>query len=82
MIDTNPQISLPGHVPHLGHKVVIYEPYFSVLLAYIVGAHFAVFAATVYWVSRAGKVGITVIGMQPLGEQGDESRQNLVSGSS
>ncbi|KAL9006109.1 MAG: hypothetical protein Q9188_001129 [Gyalolechia gomerana] len=72
-------IELPGHVPHLGHKVHVYEPYFTVLLACIVVAHFAVFAATVFWIVRAGDSGVTSISMKPLGEHGDESRQDLVS---
>ncbi|KAL8825087.1 MAG: hypothetical protein Q9170_007932 [Blastenia crenularia] len=74
----NPRIQLPGHVPHLGHKIHVYEPYFSVLLGCIVGAHFALFAATVYWIVRGSNMTTNAVGMHPLGEQGDESRQNLV----
>lgn len=74
-------VNITGHVPHLGHSVKVYEPYFTVLLACIVVAHFAVFAATVFWIIRVGDKGLPPIGMKPLGEHVDESRQNLVSGS-
>lgn len=52
MTSYNPQIQIPGHVPHLGHKLVIYEPYFAILLACIVAVHLAIFTATIFWVKE------------------------------
>ena len=54
MANSNPTIQITGYVPHLGHKLRVYQPYLAILLSGIVVAHFAVSAYTVYWVTRAG----------------------------
>ncbi|KAL8915222.1 MAG: hypothetical protein Q9171_000341 [Xanthocarpia ochracea] len=54
MANSNPTIQISGYVPHLGHKLRVYQPYLAILLSGIVVAHFAVFAYTVYWATRAG----------------------------
>ena len=78
MATLNPPIQVPGHVPNLGHKLQIYEPYFAILLPCIAGAHFAIFVATVFWMTKAGNSGADGIEMRPAGEQTNESQENLV----
>ncbi len=82
MATYNPPISILGHVPHLGHSVVTYEPWFAIIWACIVGAHLAVFVATVIWDWRSSRdemvdgVMLSVVGrVEP-----DESREELVGG--
>ncbi|KAL8859899.1 MAG: hypothetical protein Q9178_003732 [Gyalolechia marmorata] len=54
MANSNPTVQITGYVPHLGHKLRVYQPYWAILLSGIAVAHFAVSAYTVYWVTRAG----------------------------
>ncbi|KAL8819710.1 MAG: hypothetical protein Q9191_007673, partial [Dirinaria sp. TL-2023a] len=53
MASLNPPIQIPGHLPHLGHQLQIYEPYFWALVSCIVVVHFAVLVATILWVKDA-----------------------------
>ena len=55
MANLNPTILIPGDVPYLGHRVEMYEPWFAIIWACIVGVHLAVFVATVVWGWRAGR---------------------------
>lgn len=55
MATLNPSIQIPGHVPYLGHRLQIYEPYFWILVSCIVGVHFALLAATVLWLRNGDK---------------------------
>ena len=77
MINTNPQIRIPGHLPHLGHSVTLYEPYFAILVAFIVGTHFVIFIATIYWARGAEENEAYGVGMQDLGAQPNDSQQHL-----
>ena len=53
MANLNPLIPIHGDVPHLGHSVVKYEPWFTILCTCIVGAHLVITAATMVLVRRA-----------------------------
>ncbi|KAL8730350.1 MAG: hypothetical protein Q9166_004115 [cf. Caloplaca sp. 2 TL-2023] len=75
MATFNPSIQILGHVPHLGHKLVVYQPWFAILLSWIVIAHFAVAAYTVYWVTRADGTGDNA-DEYPMGHAGDEEHAN------
>ena len=48
MAYTNPQIYLPGYVPHLGSRLKVHWYYIGPLLAGIVGVHLALFLGGVY----------------------------------
>ena len=79
MATMNPTVQVPGHVPFLGHKVQIYEPFFAIVLSAIVTAHVAVFIATVFWVNRAGDTAIDNLELQRGDREINESQQSLVS---
>lgn len=55
MIRRNPPVRIRGLVPYLGSRLVVYWPYFIALLLFIVGIHFALFAVTVFWVTKVAK---------------------------
>ncbi|KAL8947499.1 MAG: hypothetical protein Q9222_006228 [Ikaeria aurantiellina] len=77
MVNSNPTIKIPGHLPHLGHKVHVYYPYFAIIWSCIVGAHCIVFAITIYYARIEYRATGTSI---PLGdiEPHNESQENLV----
>ena len=83
MANLSPLISVPGDVPHLGHSVEIYEPAFTIVCACIVGAHLAVFVATVLsgWRAEQETPRLELHGMDRRAEE-DESRVQLVRGES
>ena len=83
MANLNPLISVPGDVPYLGHSVDIFEPGFTIVWACIVGAHLAVFVATVLsgWRAEQETPGQESHEMNRRVEE-DESRVQLVRGES
>ena len=77
MVSRNPQIQIPGHLPHLGHSLTLYEPYLALLMAFIVVTHLAVFIATIHWARDAGSSGTFEVGLGNLGDQPNGSQQHL-----
>lgn len=51
----NQTVSIRGSVPYLGSRLVVNWWRFIALLSCIVGAHFALFAVTVLWVTKVAK---------------------------
>ena len=78
MAKFNPQIYIPGQVPHLGRRLAIYQPYFTILLACVVASHLAIFGATVFWMKKSGTNDGNAMQMHPTGEHENESQENLV----
>ena len=74
MTSPNPQIQIPGHVPHLG----LYEPLFAMLLACIVAVHLAIFTTTVFWMKKVEINQVTGHEMHPTGAQHNESQEHLI----
>ena len=79
MARLNPPIQILGHLPCLGHALQVYEPYFAIVLAFIGGVHLAVFAASAFWMRKMGNSRMGDEEMGPVGEQNNESAQNLVT---
>lgn len=52
MVRRNPPVRIRGSVPYLGSRVVVYWQYFIALVSCIVSVHFALFAVTVFWVTK------------------------------
>ena len=77
MVNKNPQIQIPGDLPQLGHSVTLYEPYFAILMAFIVGMHLVIFIATIYWARGAEDSETYDVGFQDLGVQPNSSQQHL-----
>ena len=81
MVNKNPRIQIPGCLPQLGHSVTLYEPYFAILMSFIVGMHFAIFIATIYWAKGAEYSGTYGVVLQVVGEQQPNgSQQHLTHG--
>ena len=80
MVSKNPQIQIPGHLPHLGHSLTLYEPYLAILMAFIVAMHLVTFIATIYWARDAGYSGTFDVGLGNLGAQPNDSQQHLAQG--
>ncbi|KAL8712137.1 MAG: hypothetical protein Q9220_003571 [cf. Caloplaca sp. 1 TL-2023] len=77
MASTNPPVQVLGHLPHLGHKLQVYEPYFAIIWSCIVGTHCIVSAVTIYYAMSEYRATGTSI---PLGDVDphNESQENLV----
>lgn len=85
MANLNPLIPIIGDVPYLGHSLVTYEPWFTIIWVCIVGAHLAVTAATVIagWRAKQGMPDQEMDRMDNRrAEEGDELREHLVKGQS
>lgn len=54
MATLNPVIQIPGTVPYLGHSLKVYEPWFAILWAFIVGSHLALLSGVVIWARKRG----------------------------
>ena len=83
MANLSPLISVPGDVPFLGSSLQIYEPGFTIVWAWIVGAHLAVLVATVLsgWRAEQESPGQELDDMSGNAE-GDRSTSQLVTGES
>ena len=57
MATLNPPIQTTGHLPRLGHSLQVYEPYFAITFACIVGVHLAIFVASATWTRGTGTTG-------------------------
>ena len=77
MINTNSQIQTLGRLPRLGHSVTLFEPWFAILMAFIVGMHFLVFIATIKWEKRVEDSEAYEVGPQDLEQQSNSSQQHL-----
>ena len=82
MANVNPLIAIAGEVPYLGHRLVTYEPWFTIIWVCIVGTHLAVTAATVLSGRGAAEQGMPEQEMDRMErvEEVNESRENLVRG--
>ena len=74
MATLNPTIQIPGNVPNLGHKVKVYEPWFSIPWAWMVSTHLAVFGAIAIWVRETGNSEVHGGEMHPIYGQADNSQ--------